>query len=335
MANICIKSFQVLNNENVLSEFPGRNLDPVHTKYEEGGGRDGTRLFMAYMGGSLDQQVYLYHPIDSAKGFVGFRLYPSKLTSSNRLAYMSLVFGIDVTEITYDFPVTLKFDVSNLYLPDGTIIPHEPDKSYYVELGYDGSYGEIRIDGSTVYRIAIADKHVGFFRCCAEAPNTFWIAFQDFYINNGEGNIHNSFWGDIKVDAFDASGVFENQGFESNNDSPLHEDILSPANKDRFISAKTKNNQILFEADDIGVDRNPLCLAVTAGFQKKEVGQYALIPVIYDGGTQREGGIVAQDANQYGLVSASFQQASSETPWSIGAINDLKFGVKIKGYSDV
>lgn len=340
MANICIKSFQVLNPEDCRKEF-NEVVSSTWTTYINGAGRDGTRLYKHSFGAS-GAYSFIFHPVGKNKAFCGCRLYPSH-TNQTGDDYGAVLQLVTKSRINSDYERSTKylflfFNKKKFRLPDGTELAVEEGKSYYVELGYDGIYGEVRIDGEVVYRGQYPDKTVYFFKGFSHSgynSHYSFIAMQDFYLNDGDGNVNNSFWGDTKIDAFPLTGTAGGSGFASSNDTPLHENVQIPASKEQYIQCKKVGDNVSFSVANLPSDREPLAVAVTAEAYKEAQGSYAVTPfIVNSGGTVVKGETDIQDSEKPIHVSSSFNRAPDGEEWSLNLVNSLTVGFEIQDKND-
>lgn len=337
MANICIKSFQVLNDEDISKEF---TFIKPSTKmaYLPNIGRDGTRVFGALLGNDLDESAGGYW-INANQAYVGLRLYPHLYNDgSSDYGYIGLSSHMALNHNNYADFLTLKYHIGKLILPDGSELTCS-DEPFYLELGYDGHYGEIRKDGVVIYRSVFEDvTSVKWFRFFS---NHYYgddriIAFQDFYINNGEGVINNSFWGDIRVDAYQANTTVGNSGFaiEGEGISEIKDAVAIPVNKGTYARSNAVGAKAEVKAVEIPADSAPLSVAVTNVFTKVDVGDHTVTGYMNDHDTELAGPVVPAAAGEIVNQSSVFETDKDGLSWTRDKVNALTYGFSIEGTSN-
>lgn len=327
MANICIKSFQVMGNDHAFAEFSYNDSARDGVYYDTG--IDGRRMYAFQCPTSIGNKGGGGHFfINSQQAYVGVRI---QATNTNGRTFH---IGLDnVMRFASDCYTGWLLDVyygdDGVHLPDGTVL--EVNDSFYLELGYDGTYLEVRIDTEVAYRAEADIDVVKFFRFYGYTSGNGRFYFQDFYINNGEGNVNNSFWGNIKVDAVPANALINQTGWTDSDDSTdnLVPYVGIPANQDTHIHAKEAGSSILYGFDDLASDRDPLSVSVTAGLKKPEIGAFSLNPVckVGDGSASKES--LVPPVGYYNTQSMIFNKDPNGAEWTLSAFNQIQAGFSI------
>ena len=328
MANIMIKSFQVLAEEDAYKEF--QYNDAYKIQYGKVNGRRSYLFCIPVYIGNKGGGTSVF--VDSAQCYTGLRMLNYNLNGGKYHIGLS-----DKPLSTTEDDMFLKCTISEngISLPDKTVIPSP--KIYYLEVGFDGVYGEIRIDGTVIYRGLYEVKKVTYWRLYGHHVSVYaYIGFQDFYINNGEGQFNNSFWGDVKINALPAVSVHSTNGFINSDgtEDNLQDYVGIPSDKSKFLNTKEKDSKILFDMTDIPSDQNPLAMAVTSGLIKVDIGSFSVNPVISLSGKEVEEILNTLPVNYYTSNTVNFNSAPDGLPWSAESLNQVLCGAVVREISD-
>ncbi len=320
MANLVMESFQVVNHPADINYF-NDNIFKQYSKFTNGG-RDGNKI--AVIGRDFNQSKDVnFAPNNVATGlYMGFRFYKKQLFGYSSDYYVSLWanFGNNRLEC--------RIKKNGFELPSGKILPINME-SNFIEIGVDQTYFEFRIDNNTVYRMT--HKFSNPTDIGMHWSSYVKIGILDLYVNDSTSSVNNSFFGDIKINAYpvNANGSL-NTGFSSSTGGDLYlavDDI--PADISEWVEAVNIGDQVTFQLTDLPSDESPLAVKVSAQASKMAATDSGikLLSKIGDDIYKSDKRTLPVEGTQ--ITYIIHNQSPAGIPWKSSDLNALEIGMEI------
>lgn len=280
---------------------------------------------------AISWPAYLGYPLDNeGQIYVGFMFCYNDYICSERKTSMVRLVGEKTSK---DFTLVGR----RYYLPDDSYGLITTDFTY-VEFGYNGSEYIVRLDGLEVYRETVDmgglteiqwGRSENYETIGASDLSEFNI--QDLYINNGDGNTNNTFWGVTRIDfipvALDGS---ENTGFIAKNGGSLVDEVSEyPSDKGAtYVEGVNPGSSITFKLarnDDVSL-KAITCHTVGSKMATSDSG----VKLKIKEGSQTVYGEKTQYAiGDYSLVSLKAEAYHDGSPWDWDKFDNSEFGVEL------
>lgn len=322
MANLLYHPFSPTNSD-VPFQKKGQSSWGVSQKREGIHGRKSGYFTNSWIMGSSN---YCYYDVEN-KEQLYFGLRINKSTSSYK-NYADTIIRFRGADGDFDTKVNDLFIVA----PDGAE-EFLPPSNYFLEIGYDGSSGIIRVNEKVIWKQPvtvglISSIHIG------GSYHSSWdytLYCEDLYINDGGGSINNGFWGDTQTDyvAVSAAGS-ENTGFVAKSGGSLIEEVDDyPSDYGAsYIEGVVIGSKCTFK---VSTTENTVERAVTFTVTgtKMAVSESGVKLFVKQGGNQVATEKTQFEIGEYSEISLMRDAALDGGEWSSSKIDETEFGVEI------
>lgn len=265
--------------------------------------------------------------------FMGFRHYVHHYSSSTLYVDFPLMeTRITGTENHYSFFWSEKGILDELG-NDFILICDEGTK--YIEIGYDGAYAIIRVNGIEIIKKEISLGLIKDIRFGIPGDeygyNSFGCYIGDVYINNGEGTINNTFWGDtrIRYTTTKAEGAL-NTGFVAKSGGELLDEVNEwPSDKSAsYIEGVAMGSQCSFRLTP-EANTTPRVVQMFVTGTKMAESESGVKMLIHNNGTTADRDKEQFPIGSYGELSATLEADLNGEAWDWETLAATDFGIEI------